>query len=102
MTARKENLNRILDQIDAELASHEANTQLALQNARLRTKLAERLSHQGSDMAMNDPAALVDSSAPRPSLLDDAIALEAEFAVTHPLAERLMREFINSLSKLGI
>jgi hypothetical protein len=34
--------------------------------------------------------------------MDDAIALEASFANIHPVAERLIREFINSLSRLGI
>ncbi len=34
--------------------------------------------------------------------LDDAIALEASFAVSHPVAEKLIRELINSLSRIGI
>ncbi|PCH61991.1 MAG: hypothetical protein COC19_03515 [SAR86 cluster bacterium] len=36
------------------------------------------------------------------TVLDDAIALEASFAVSHPLAEKVLRELVNSLSKLGI
>ncbi len=36
------------------------------------------------------------------TILDDAIALEARFAATHPVAERLLRELINSLSRIGI
>ena len=42
----------------------------------------------------------VDSS--ETTVLDDAIALEASFAVSHPVAEKLLRELINSLSKIGI
>jgi len=36
------------------------------------------------------------------TVLDDAIALEASFAASHPMAERILREFINTLSRLGI
>lgn len=45
-----------------------------------------------------DPA--VDSTGN--TVLDDAIALEASFAVQHPVAERILRELINNLSKIGI
>ena len=33
---------------------------------------------------------------------DDAIALEASFAASHPVAEKLIRELINTLSRIGI
>ena len=36
------------------------------------------------------------------TIMDDAIALEATFAATHPVAERIIRELINSLSRIGI
>jgi len=36
------------------------------------------------------------------TVLDDAIALEASFAATHPMAEKIIREMINTLSKIGI
>ena len=36
------------------------------------------------------------------TILDDAIALEASFAVSHPTAEKIIRELINSLSRIGI
>ena len=35
-------------------------------------------------------------------VLDDAIALEARFAATHPVAERLVRELINVLGRMGV
>jgi hypothetical protein len=35
-------------------------------------------------------------------VLDDAIALEARFAANHPVAERLLRELIDSLGRIGI
>lgn len=34
--------------------------------------------------------------------LEDAIALEAIFAANHPVAEKIIRELINSLSRIGI
>ncbi len=36
------------------------------------------------------------------TILDDAIALEASFAATHPVAEKIIRELVNSLSRIGI
>lgn len=36
------------------------------------------------------------------TIMDDAIALEASFAATHPVAERIIRELINTLSRIGI
>lgn len=35
-------------------------------------------------------------------IMDDAIALEARFAANHPMAERVLRELIDTLSKMGI
>ena len=36
------------------------------------------------------------------TVMDDAIALEASFAASHPMAEKIIRELVNSLSRLGI
>jgi len=36
------------------------------------------------------------------TVLDDCIALEAVFTANHPVAEKLIRELINSLSRIGI
>lgn len=36
------------------------------------------------------------------TVMDDAIALEASFAVHHPVAEKILRELINTLSRIGI
>lgn len=35
-------------------------------------------------------------------VMDDAIALEARFAARHPVAERLVRELIDTLGRIGI
>jgi len=36
------------------------------------------------------------------TVMDDAIELEARFAASHPVAERILRELINNLSRIGI
>ena len=36
------------------------------------------------------------------TVMDDAIALEASFAASHPMAEKILRELVNTLSRLGI
>ncbi|MEQ8955875.1 MAG: DUF4404 family protein [Gammaproteobacteria bacterium] len=36
------------------------------------------------------------------TVMDDALALQASFAANHPLAERIIRELINNLSRIGI
>lgn len=36
------------------------------------------------------------------TVMDDAVALEASFAASHPMAERIIRELINNLSRIGI
>lgn len=35
-------------------------------------------------------------------IMEDAIALEARFAANHPAAERLIREVIDTLARIGI
>ncbi|MDT8427334.1 MAG: DUF4404 family protein [Pseudomonadales bacterium] len=35
-------------------------------------------------------------------VMEDAIALEARFATHHPVAERLLRELIDTLGRIGI
>lgn len=46
--------------------------------------------------------AVIESSEPNSELMDDAIALEARFASTHPTAVRVIREFIYNLGRMGI
>jgi Domain of unknown function (DUF4404) len=36
------------------------------------------------------------------TVMDDMIALEAQFAINHPVAEKIVRELVNSLSRIGI
>ena len=42
----------------------------------------------------------VDSS--ENTVMDDMIALEAQFASSYPVAEKIVRELVNSLSRIGI
>lgn len=43
-----------------------------------------------------------DTDSAENTVLDDAIALEARFAASHPVAEKILRELINNLSRIGI
>ncbi|MDA0279516.1 MAG: DUF4404 family protein [Proteobacteria bacterium] len=36
------------------------------------------------------------------TVMDDLIALEAQFATSYPVAEKIVRELVNSLSRIGI
>jgi len=36
------------------------------------------------------------------TVMDDMIALEAQFASSYPVAEKIIRELVNSLSRIGI
>lgn len=43
-----------------------------------------------------------DTDSSNNTAMDDAIALEASFAVHYPMAEKVLRELINTLSRIGI
>ncbi|HCO10492.1 MAG TPA: hypothetical protein DIT42_04985 [Gammaproteobacteria bacterium] len=89
-----------LDAIDSEINTHGAQRQLALQNAAFRRRVENYVGVGAAPQ--NSAADLPRSNAAKESLLEDAVALEALFAVEHPVAEKLLRELINSLSRLGI
>jgi|TARA_B110000483_G_C18189328_1_gene540290 predicted nuclease with TOPRIM domain len=36
------------------------------------------------------------------TVMDDMISLEAQFATNYPVAEKIVRELVNSLSRIGI
>jgi len=88
-----------LDAIDSEI-NRNAQRQLALQNAVFRRRVED---YVGIGTApQNSAEDLPRSNAAKESLLGDAVALEALFAAEHPVAEKMLRELINSLSRLGI
>ncbi len=45
---------------------------------------------------------LIERSEPVAAGLENAVALEARFAATHPVAERMLRELIAVLGRMGI
>jgi hypothetical protein len=49
-----------------------------------------------------DMEQLIERSEPVAAELENAIALEARFAATHPVAERILRELIAVLGRMGI
>jgi hypothetical protein len=88
-----------LDAIDSEI-NRNAQRQLALQNAVFRRRVED---YVGNGTApQNSVGDLSRSKAAKESLLEEAVALEALFAAEHSVAEKMLRELVNSLSRLGI
>ncbi|MCG8506810.1 MAG: DUF4404 family protein [Sphingomonadales bacterium] len=85
----EQRVRELIDELVLELAKTEGVDEQTMNDAR---KLATDI-----DDLVNPE---VDTS--EYTVLDDAIALEASFAATHPLAERIIRELINNLSRIGI
>ncbi len=83
----QDKVKQLLEELRAELS----NTDALDEDTRA---LAEKVDRNIDD--------LVEASQPNSPELDDAIALEARFAATHPVAERIMRELIATLSRIGI
>lgn len=83
----QDKVKRLLAELRAELSS----TDTLDDDTR---ELAEKVDRNIDD--------LIEASQPNSPELDDAIALEARFAATHPVAERIMRELIATLSRIGI
>ena len=83
----QDKVKRLLEELRTELS----NTDSLDADTR---RLAEKVD--------NDIDDLVESSQPKSRELDDAIALEARFAASHPVAERIMRELIATLSRIGV
>lgn len=77
----------LLSELNQELATAENLDQDTLDLAR---KLEKDMEH------------LIERSEPMAAELENAIALEARFAATHPVAERILRELIAVLGRMGI
>ncbi len=81
-------IRELLDELDRELSQNEELDEETLEAVR---RLDEDIDEViRSSEQKNSP------------VMDDAIALEARFAATHPVAERLVRELINALGRMGI
>lgn len=83
----QERVKQLLSELRAELASADTFDEETLELAR---KLDQ-------DMDL-----MIDKSEPLVPELEDAIALEARFAASHPVAERIVRELVAVLSRMGI
>ncbi len=84
----QEKIRSLVNQLQQEIAKGERPDEQTLSMVRELDRKVEAL------LAASD-----DENAP---LMDDAIALEAKFAATHPVAERLLRELIDTLARIGI
>jgi hypothetical protein len=83
----QDRVKELLSELRSELASADSLDKETLELAR---KLDQ-------DMDL-----MIEKSEPMVPELEDAIALEARFAATHPVAERIVRELIAVLGRMGI
>ena len=88
-----------LDAIDSEINTS-AQRQLALQNAAFRRRVEDYVGV--GNAPLNSAEDLPLSNAAKEALLEEAVALEELFAAEHPAAEKILRELVNSLSRLGM
>lgn len=84
----KKKIRDLLDELDRELSRSEELDEETLEAVRQLDRDIDEAIH--SSEQKNSP------------VLDDAIALEAQFAATHPVAERLVRELIAVLGRMGV
>jgi hypothetical protein len=87
MPLNQERVKELLRELRAELSQAEVLDEET-------RELAEKVDRDIDD--------LLEASEPISPELEDAIALEARFAVNHPVAERIMRELIATLGRIGI
>lgn len=83
----QDRVKELLSELRSELASADSLDEETLELARKLDK----------DMDL-----MIEKSEPMVPELEDAIALEARFAATHPVAERIVRELIAVLGRMGI
>ena len=83
----QERVKQLLSELRAELASTDSLDEETL-------ALARKL-----DVDIDQ---VIEKSEPRVPELEDAIALEARFAANHPVAERIVRELVAVLGRMGI
>lgn len=83
----QERVKELLSELRAELASADTLDEETLELAR---KLDQ------------DMDVMIEKSEPLVPELENAIALEARFAASHPVAERIMRELVAVLGRMGI
>lgn len=84
---RQARVRQLLQELRLEVASTDT---LDEETRRLAQKLDEELD------------TLIEETEPNSPLLDDAISLSARFAATHPVAERITRELVALLGRMGI
>lgn len=85
----EERIKQLMKELLAELENQESVDTDTVSNARKLESDIHDLVNPEVDTSEN-------------TVMDDAVELEARFAASHPLAERILRELINNLSRIGI
>lgn len=83
-------VNSLLEQIGKELQSENVSSDTADLTVRLSQDIREHVANPDSP------------DAERQTLLEQVQSLEVEFAQNHPRIEGIIRELIDTLSKMGI
>lgn len=84
------NLKELLERLHKELELTESVDPETLEQVRELDEEVNRLLESGSSGVEFD------------NVIDQAKAVETRFAVNHPVAERFLREIVETLSKVGI
>ena len=81
------------------------NIKFLLEKLNQELALADNLDEDTLELARQlerEMEQLIERSEPVAAGLENAVALEARFAATHPVAERMLRELIAVLGRMGI
>jgi hypothetical protein len=81
------------------------NIKFLLEKLNQELALADNLDEDTLELARQlerEMEQLIERSEPVAAGLENAVALEARFAATHPVAERILRELIAVLGRMGI
>lgn len=84
----QQRVKELLKELQSELAASEGLDEETL-------SLARQLDKEIDDLIAESEAVVTPE-------LESAIALEARFAATHPVAERIIRELIATLGRIGV
>ena len=85
----EEKVKQLLKELLEEIAQSENSDQELLGSAQRLQSDIDSLLNPDVDSADN-------------TVMDDMISLEAQFATNYPVAEKIVRELVNSLSRIGI
>jgi|SRR5690554_3475414 len=91
--------------VPADVQERRLRVRQLLQDLRAELSGTDTLDEETRELAQRldkEIDTLIETSEPNSPLLDDAVSLSARFAATHPVAERITRELVSALGRMGI